>query len=68
MSKAPRRRIVSTDESGFYVKFRLECGHLSQMYPYRFKDHKPYPKRRVCPGCRWQAETQPPANGGEEER
>lgn len=49
----PLRRIISIDEAGSYVSFTLECGHVSQMYPYRFKDHKPYPKRRRCPGCRW---------------
>lgn len=44
----PLRRIVAVDETGFHVVFRLECGHSSLMYPYRFKDHKPYPKRRRC--------------------
>ncbi len=52
MMAVPLRRIISTDESGFYVRFTLECGHMSLMYPYKFKDHKPYPKRRRCRGCR----------------
>lgn len=44
----PLCRIVSTDESGYYVRFGLECGHISLMLPYKFKDHPPYPKRRRC--------------------
>jgi hypothetical protein len=51
----PLRRIVSTDESGFHVVFTLECGHSSLMYPYKFKEHKPYPARRRCfASCVWE--------------
>ena len=51
MVEAPLCRVVSIDESGFYVRLTLECGAVSLMYPYKFKDHKPYPKRRRCPIC-----------------
>lgn len=52
MTIGPLRRIVATDESGFYVRFTLECGHVSLKYPYKFKDHLPYPRRRRCSsGC-----------------
>ncbi len=47
----PLRRVVEVDETGYHVKFTLECGCTSLMKPYKFKDHKPYPTRRRCSGC-----------------
>ena len=55
----PLRKVVDIDESGFHVKFLLECGHMSLMWPYKFKEHKPYPKRRRCEeSCRGKEEAQ----------
>ncbi len=50
---ATLRKIIDIDESSFHVKFLLECGHISLMWPYKFKQHRPYPKRRRCfPNCK----------------
>lgn len=47
----PLREVVSIDESGFYVRMMLTCGHMTLQYPYAMKEHRPYPKRKRCDAC-----------------
>ena len=47
----PLREVVSIDESGFYVRMTLVCGHMALQYPYAMKDHRPYPRRKRCDAC-----------------
>jgi len=55
----PLREVVNIDESGFYVRMILECGHMALQYPYAMKDHRPYPRRKRCDACAVRTERRP---------
>lgn len=50
----PLRDVVEIDETGFYVRMTLRCGHIALQYPYRMKQHRPYPRRKRCDHCQGQ--------------